>query len=490
MRAQSEANLAGERARNRSTDSVFESSREASTSRGVKRGRAPSPRTRFGAWSSRPLFDFHVILSVTALLVTVGLTMVLSSSSVESFVSSGSPYARFLPQAMYAAIGIVVFVATVRVITRAMRALAPWVLGIAGVLLVLVLIPGIGVEQMGARSWFVVAGISFQPSEFAKVALVIWCAHLLATYLSAGVDVNIALKPLALVSVIVLALVVLERDLGTMITIGIIVMSVLWFGGFQARYVAAITIAGAAASVVLGLTAGYRSDRIKAFMNPDMDPMGLNYQTIQAKYALANGGVFGTGLGQSDAKWSYLPQSHNDFIFAVIGEELGFLGAFLLIALFAVVAMIGMRIARRSTDPFLRVLAATATTWIVLQAFINIAYVAGLIPVTGLQLPLISAGGTSMITTMMMFGFIAHAALREPEALVSMNSGGGRWMRAVFGRPANARPSRAAPRARGERAPADSGRTARQSQERPRARQRSVDERQSDQRERSTRSRR
>ncbi len=238
-----------------------------------------------------------------------------------------------------------------------------------------------------------------------------------------------------------------------MITIGIIVMSVLWFGGFQARYIAAITIAGAAASVVLGLTAGYRSDRIKSFMNPDMDPMGLNYQTIQAKYALANGGVLGTGLGQSDAKWSYLPQSHNDFIFAVIGEELGFLGAFLLIALFAVVAMIGMRIAQRSTDPFLRVLAATATTWIVLQAFINIAYVVGLIPVTGLQLPLISAGGTSMITTMMMFGFIAHAALRELEALVSMHTGGGRWMRTLFGRPANPRPARPARRARGERTP-------------------------------------
>ncbi len=430
-------------------------------------------------WSARPLFDFHVILSVTALLVTVGLTMVLSSSSVESFVSSGSPYARFLPQAMFAAIGIVIFVATVRVSTQTIRALAPWLLGIAGVLLVLVLVPGIGVEQMGARSWFVVAGISFQPSEFAKVALVIWCAHLLATYLSAGVDVNNALKPLALVSVIVMALIVLERDLGTMITIGIIVMSVLWFGGFRARYVAAITIAGVVASLVLGLTAGYRSDRIRAFMNPELDPQGLNYQTIQAKYALANGGLFGTGLGQSDAKWSYLPQSHNDFIFAVIAEELGFIGAFLLIGLFAVVLLIGMRISQRSTDPFLRILTTTATTWIVLQAFINIAYVVGLVPVTGLQLPLISAGGTSMITTMMMFGFIAHAALREPEALVSLHNGGSRRMRAVFGRPAKPSPARPARRNRAEGTPVDSGRTThRPSHEPTRARQHTTDQRQ------------
>ncbi|RDI23171.1 cell division protein FtsW [Rhodococcus sp. AG1013] len=439
-------------------------------------------------WSERPLFDFHVILSVTALLVTVGLTMVLSSSSVESFVSSGSPYARFIPQAIYAAIGLVAFVAIVRVSTRTIRALAPWLLGIAGVLLVLVLIPGIGVEQMGARSWFVVGGISFQPSEFAKVALAIWCAHLLATYVSAGVDVNKALKPLALVSVLVMALVVLQRDLGTMITIGIILMAMLWFGGFRTSTVAAITISGGVASLVLGLTAGYRSDRIKAFMNPTMDPQGLNYQTIQAKYALASGGVFGKGLGQSDAKWSYLPQSHNDFIFAVIGEELGFLGAFLIIVLFAIVLLIGMRISQRSTDPFLRILAAASTTWIVLQAFINIAYVVGLVPVTGLQLPLISAGGTSMITTMMMFGFIAHAALREPEALVSLNGGGSRWMRTVFGRPVEPPKARPARRARAPRTPTDSGRTTRrpsqaQAQSGARARDRADDQRP---RERST----
>lgn len=434
-------------------------------------------------WLSLPLFDFHVILSVTALLVTVGLTMVLSSSSVESYVSSGSPYARFVPQAMYAAIGVVAFVVIVRMNTQRIRALAPWLLGIAGVLLVLVLIPGIGVEQMGARSWFVVAGISFQPSEFAKVALVIWCAHLLATYLAAGVDVNTALKPLAVVSVIVMALVVLQRDLGTMITIGIILMSVLWFGGFRTRYVVSISVAGIGASVVLGLTAGYRSDRIKAFMNPELDPQGLNYQTIQAKYALANGGLFGKGLGQSDAKWSYLPQSHNDFIFAVIGEELGFIGAGLLIGLFAVVLLIGMRISQRSTDPFLRILAAASTTWIVLQAFINIAYVVGLVPVTGLQLPLISAGGTSMITTMMMFGFIAHAALREPEALVSLHNGGGRWMQAVFGRPARTVTARTVRRARAARTPADAGRaTRRPSQAQSRARQRTTEERQTRQR--------
>ncbi|NKZ70614.1 putative lipid II flippase FtsW [Rhodococcus hoagii] len=453
---------AGNRARSRSRN-VPSSTRRDKTKTTPRAGETgPVPRTRLGVWLARPLFDFHVILSVTALLVTVGLTMVLSSSSVESFVTSGSPYARFLPQSMYAAIGAVAFVAIVRIGTRTLRTWAPWLLGMAGMLLVLVLVPGIGVEQMGARSWFVVGGISFQPSEFAKVALVLWCAHLIANYQSAGADVNTALKPLAVVSVTVMALVVLQRDLGTMITIGIILMSMLWFGGFRTRTVATITVAAVSTSVVLGLTAGYRSDRIKAFMNPDLDPQGLNYQTIQAKYALANGGLFGKGLGQSDAKWSYLPQSHNDFIFAVIGEELGFVGAAMLIGLFVVVLLIGMRIAQRSTDPFLRLLAAASTTWIVLQAFINVAYVVGLIPVTGLQLPLISAGGTSMITTMMIFGFIAHAALREPEAVVSLHDGGGRWMQVVFGRPTRPATARAVYRRTTERAADRIGHTRRQ----------------------------
>lgn len=161
----------------------------------------------------------------------------------------------------------------------------------------------------------------------------------------------------------------------------------------------------------------------------------MNFQSTQAKYALANGGIFGRGLGQSDAKWSYLPQAHNDFIFAVIGEELGLVGALIVVALFAAVLIVGLRIAKRSTDPFLKVMTATATTLIVVQAFINIAYVVGLIPVTGLQLPLISAGGTSMITTLLMFGLIAHAAFREPEAVASAESSGRGWIPLVFGKP-------------------------------------------------------
>jgi cell division protein FtsW len=174
---------------------------------------------------------------------------------------------------------------------------------------------------------------------------------------------------------------------------------------------------------VLAVSAGYRSDRVRSWLNPGADPMDSGYQARQAKFALANGGVFGDGLGQGTAKWNYLPNAHNDFIFAIIGEELGFVGAAGLIALFGLFAYTGMRIARRSADPFLRLLTATTTMWILGQAFINVGYVIGLLPVTGLQLPLISAGGTSTATTLLMIGVIANAARHEPEAVAALRAG-------------------------------------------------------------------
>jgi cell division protein FtsW len=171
------------------------------------------------------------------------------------------------------------------------------------------------------------------------------------------------------------------------------------------------------------MSAGYRSDRVRSWINPENDPQDTGYQARQAKFALAHGGIFGDGLGQGVAKWNYLPNAHNDFIFAIIGEELGFIGAFGLLALFGLFAYTGMRIARRSADPFLRLLTATTTMWILGQAFINIGYVIGVLPVTGLQLPLISAGGTSTAATLFMIGIMANAARHEPEAVAALRAG-------------------------------------------------------------------
>ncbi|CDP89338.1 cell division protein FtsW [Mycolicibacterium farcinogenes] len=182
-------------------------------------------------------------------------------------------------------------------------------------------------------------------------------------------------------------------------------------------------VAAVLAAAVLAVSAGYRSDRVQSWLDPAADGQGIGYQSRQARFALANGGIFGDGLGQGTAKWNYLPNAHNDFIFAIIGEELGFVGAVGLLALFGLFAYTGMRIARRSADPFLRLLTATTTLWIVGQMFINVGYVVGLLPVTGLQLPLISAGGSSQATTLLMMGLITNAARHEPEAVAALRAG-------------------------------------------------------------------
>jgi len=176
---------------------------------------------------------------------------------------------------------------------------------------------------------------------------------------------------------------------------------------------------------VLSLTVGYRQARITAFLSPaTTDPLGAGYQSQQALYSLADGGFFGLGLGQGRAKWDYLPNGYNDFIFAIIGEELGMLGGIVVLALFALLAWTGLRIAARSTDPWLKIISATLTTWLVAQAAINIGYVIGLLPVTGIPLPLISSGGTSLVVTMFAFGLLASAARHEPEAAATLQQQG------------------------------------------------------------------
>jgi cell division protein FtsW len=395
----------------------------------------PKPR-RLNLWPG-PLQDFHTLLTLTTLMVALGLMMVLSASTVEAYRNFGSAYARFLPQLAYAAVGAVCVIVIVRIPTRWIRRSANYLLIAAFALLLAVLIPGIGVEQMGAQSWIFIGSVSFQPSELAKIALAVWAAHIVSQHIGPRAQRSMSVfKGVSLVSVAVLALIVLQKDLGTAITVGIIFLALLWFGGFPARLFAAMTAGLVVTFAILMITAAYRSDRLRAYLNPNLDPAGLNYQTTQARYALADGGFFGVGLGQSDSKWSYLPQAYNDFIFAIIGEELGLIGALIVVAMFAGIVYFGLRVAARNSDPFLKIIAGVSTTWIVLQAWINIGYVVGLLPVTGLQLPLISAGGTSMITTMVMFGLLLHAAYREPHALASHSSAPIRTrMHRVFGNP-------------------------------------------------------
>ncbi|MFD4180306.1 putative lipid II flippase FtsW [Rhodococcus sp. NPDC058514] len=385
--------------------------------------KAAGPRTRFGAWLARPLASFHLIVTITGLLTVLGLVMVLSSSSVEAYADTGSAYSTFTTQVIFVAVGAVLFYVALLLPVRVMRTMALPAFTVSVVLLALVLIPGVGTLSGGARRWFTLGQLSFQPSELAKVTLVVWGAHLLASRRRENATVKEMVVPLVPAALLVCLLIVLQPNLSTTIAFGIILAALLWFAGLPLRLFLGIVGAGIAAAVVLALTAGYRSDRVKAYLNPGADPQGIGYQGRQAKFSLADGGFFGRGLGQSRAKWSYLPNSHNDFIFAIIGEELGFLGCMLVIGLFALFVYAGLRIAMRSVDPFLRLLTATATTWILAQALINIGYVIGMLPVTGLQLPLVSAGGSSIAITLFMFGVIANAARHEPEAVAALHAG-------------------------------------------------------------------
>ncbi len=388
------------------------------------RGGAPSARTRVGVWLGRPLASFHLIVTIAALLTLLGLVMVLSSSAAEAYATDGSAYTLFTQQLIGVGLGVIAFFFALRASVRMLRKLSFPLFCLSVVMLMMVLIPGVGSEGAdGARRWFNIAGVSFQPSELAKVTLVLWGAHLLASRRSEHASLKSLLIPLVPAALLMAGLVVLQPNLSTAIAIGIILVSLLWFAGLNARLFVVIVGGGLAAATVLAFTAGYRSNRIKAWLNPGDDPQGLGYQSNQAKFSLADGGPFGVGLGQSRAKWSYLPNAHNDFIFAIIGEELGFIGCMAVLGLFALFVYTGLRIAMRSVDPFLRLLAAGSTTWIFAQAMINIGYVVGLLPVTGLQLPLVSYGGSSTAITLLMFGIIANAARHEPEAIAALHAG-------------------------------------------------------------------
>lgn len=384
---------------------------------------AAAARTRFGAWLGRPMTSFHLIIAVAALLVLLGLTMVLSASGVYSYDTDGSPWIVFAKQVLWTVVGLFAFYVALRMPVAMMRRMAFSGFAVTIVMLVLVLIPGIGKVANGSRGWFVVAGFSMQPSELAKIAFLIWGAHLLATRRMERASLREMLIPLVPAAVIALALIVAQPDLGQTVSLGIILLGLLWYAGLPLRVFGSSLFAVVISAAVLAMAEGYRSERVQSWLNPGADAQGSGYQARQARFALANGGVFGDGLGQGSAKWNYLPNAHNDFIFAIIGEELGFIGAAGLLCLFGLFAYTGMRIARRSADPFLRLLTSTATLWVMGQVFINVGYVVGLLPVTGLQLPLISAGGTSTATTLLMIGIMANAARHEPEAVAALRAG-------------------------------------------------------------------
>jgi cell division protein FtsW len=382
-------------------------------------------RTALTAWLSRPLASFHLVLALTGLLTVIGIVMVLSASSVSSLdpKTGTGVYSEFKKHLLFVGIGSVVFWVGLRLPLERIRKLSPTAMAGSLGLLMLVLTP-LGSTVNGSQGWFTLGVFSFQPVETGKVALAFWGAHILVIKYNVIHQWRHLLVPVVPVALLMFGLVMLEPDLNGMVTLALVLLALLWFAGAPKRLFGVLLAGGLAGVVVLALTASYRLARVVSFLSPNTDTSGAAYQATQAKYALADGGLFGKGLGQGQSNWGYLPNVQNDFIFALIGEEMGFIGCAVVLALFAGIAIVGLRIATRNLDPWIRIVSGTLTVLLVGQAGINIGYVVGLLPVTGVTLPLVSYGGTSLVLTLLIMGVLANAARHEPEAVAALRSQG------------------------------------------------------------------
>ena len=379
---------------------------------------------------SRPGFDYFMIRSVVFLLVGIGAVMVMSSTMTWSVLEGATVWNQAARQFMMIVAGLVAFWIALRLRPDTVRRLTPWLLVIALALLVAVLIPGIGTGRLevGSQSWIVLGPLRFQPSELAKVAIAVWGASYLADKRHTGPSMRSPFIIYTVVATVMAVLIAAQGDIGMAVNFGIIVMFTLFFAGVDIRLIFAAFIAAGGLLVWLFLSGGFRSNRFHVYFDALFgrfeDTRGTAFQSYQGFLSLADGSVAGVGVGQSRAKWFYLPEAKNDFIFAIIGEELGLWGGALVIALFAALGYFGIRAAFRAQNQFQALMAGALTAGVVSQAFINIGYVVGLLPVTGIQLPMISAGGTSTIITLGSMGLLASVARHEPEAVSAMQSYG------------------------------------------------------------------
>jgi cell division protein FtsW len=284
---------------------------------------------------------------------------------------------------------------------------------VSGALLFVVLIPGIGIEVAGSRRWLGTGALRFQPTEIAKLALLVFAADVVARRAKELHDWRRVLRPVLLVMALLGALVLREPDLDSTIVIMLIAFTVLIVGGVRLRHLAVVGSVTAVAGTLLALSEPYRRARMFAFLNPSSDASSTGYQISQSLIAVGSGGLTGVGLGAGRAKWLFLPNAHTDFIFAIIGEELGLLGCTLVVALFVAFAVLGTRAALRAPDRFGTLLAAGVTAWVVGQAAINIGAVIGLLPVSGIPLPFVSFGGSALVFTMAAAGILGNVARQE-----------------------------------------------------------------------------
>jgi len=354
-----------------------------------------------------------LVIGATALLLGGGLIMILSSSWVSAYEAGASPFMFFTRQLMWAIVGIACLLVAATVDYRRWRGLSWFMLLISIGGLMLVLHPAFGTTAGGSSRWLSMGPIRFQPSELAKLALVLVGADICVRKGRRLWTFKDVILPYGIIAGVVGLLVMIQPDMGTTLILAGIVFTVLFVAGSRITVLGGLGLAGMGASVMLSMSKAYRRARLFSFTNPFKDPLNTGYQAVQSQIALGSGGLFGVGLGAGRQKWLYVPNAHTDFIFSIIGEEVGLLGTFAVIALFGLLAYAGVRIARRAPDKFGRIVAGAITAWIVGQAVINMGAVTGLLPITGVPLPLVSFGGSSLVFTLTAIGILINIARQE-----------------------------------------------------------------------------
>ena len=379
---------------------------------------ALAPRIPRRAWTaalrSAPVgqatIPFYLLFGLVLTLNAIGLVMVLSVSSVTSLYVGQSTWFTFQRQFVWCMGGLVAMALVMRMDYRQWKKYANAAVVLTMVLLVAVLIPGIGTTANGATRWIYFGPISFQPSELAKLAMVLFAAAWLADKAGEERNARTTIRPVLLICSIMCGFILLQPNLGTAVVIVMIAFAALFMAGVPLVPLTGWSLVSGGAAALAAWGSGYRRDRVISMLDPWSDPLDTGWQAIQSRVGIATGGASGVGLGESRVKWGFLPEAQTDFIFAVMAEEMGWLGAMFVIGLFAGFVFCGIWVALNTPDRFGQVLATGITVWVGAQAFVNIAAVVGVLPITGVPLPFLSVGGSALLTSMVASGMLLNVA--------------------------------------------------------------------------------
>ncbi|MCP5027062.1 MAG: putative lipid II flippase FtsW [Actinomycetia bacterium] len=381
--------------------------------RPARTGTAPSVSERLAALRTKTTAagstSQMILLGVVILLNVLGLVMVLSASSFTAQHEFGDPWYVFRRQMMWAGLGLGALLVCRAVNYRVWRRFSTVLVGVSALTCVAVLLPAVGTEVNGSRRWITAGGFSFQPSELAKFAVLVFVADLLARRARHMSNSRLTYRPVMVVLSLVTIPIVIENLGSTVVIVGSTLV-VLFVAGAPLSRLFSTFVGGTVLATPIVLGTAYRRERLFAFLDPWSQALGSGYQIVQSQVGIASGGVSGVGLGASKAKWGFLPYAHTDFIFAVIAEETGLIGAASVVLLFAVLGVVGVRTSLRAPDRFGRLLAAGITSWLIIQAVINTGAAVGTLPVTGEPLPFVSSGGSALVLAMAASGVLINIA--------------------------------------------------------------------------------